>query len=68
MAKTVAALFESHTAASSAVQDPMGHGFARDTIGVMAHDNASSEGRVTTRLARLAVRQVWPREPGVARL
>jgi len=51
MAKTVAALFDSPTAAYSAVQDLVDHGFARDTIGVMAHDDTRSAGRVTTRVA-----------------
>ena len=51
MAKTVAALFDSPTAAYSAVQDLVDHGFARDTIGVMAHNDTSSAGRVTTRVA-----------------
>src|SRR5262245_29719516 len=36
MAKTVAALSHGPTAAYSAVQDLIDHGFARDTIGVMA--------------------------------
>jgi hypothetical protein len=51
MAKTVAALFDTRTAAYSAVQDLVDHGFVRDTVGVMAHDDTSSEGRVTTRVA-----------------
>lgn len=51
MAQTIIALFESHTAAYSAVQDLIDHGFERTTIGVMAHDNTSSGGTVTTRVA-----------------
>jgi len=51
MAKAVAALFDSHTAAYSAVQDLVDHGFERDTIGVMAHDDTNSDDRVTTRVA-----------------
>jgi hypothetical protein len=51
MAKTVAALFDSHSAAYSAVQDLVDHGFERDTIGVMAHDDPNSDSRVTTRVA-----------------
>lgn len=51
MAQTVIALFESHTAAYSAVQDLVDHGFARSTIGVMAQENTSSDGTVTTRVA-----------------
>jgi len=51
MAQTVIALFESHTAAYSAVQDLVDHGFARATIGVMAQENTSSDGTVTTRVA-----------------
>jgi hypothetical protein len=51
MAQTITVLFESHTAAYSAVQDLVDHGFARDTIGVMAHDDTRREGRVTTRVA-----------------
>ena len=50
MAKTVAALFHGHAAAYSAVQDLIDHGFARDTIGVMAQDDSSSDGKVTTRV------------------
>src|SRR5256885_17182855 len=51
MAQTITALFDSPTAAYSAVQDLVDHGFARDTIGVMAHDGTRSAGRVTTRVA-----------------
>jgi hypothetical protein len=51
MAKTVAALFESPTVAYSAVQDLVDHGFARDTIGVMARDDTGSDDHVTTRVA-----------------
>lgn len=51
MAQTITALFESHTAAYSAVQDLVDHGFERATIGVMAQDNSSSDGTVTTRVA-----------------
>ena len=51
MAKTVAALFDTRTAAYSAVQDLIDHGFARDTIGVMAHDDTRSAGHATTRVA-----------------
>lgn len=51
MAQTVTALFESNTAAYSAVQDLVDHGFARATIGVMTRDNTSSDGTVTTRVA-----------------
>jgi hypothetical protein len=51
MAQTITALFESHTAAYSAVQDLVDHGFERTTIGVMAQDNTSSDGTVTTRVA-----------------
>jgi hypothetical protein len=51
MAQTITALFESHTAAYSAVQDLVDHGFERSTIGVMAHDHSSRDGTVTTRVA-----------------
>jgi hypothetical protein len=51
MAQTITALFESHTAAYSAVQDLVDHGFERATIGVMAHDNTSRDDTVTTRVA-----------------
>jgi hypothetical protein len=51
MAQTITALFESYTAAYSAVQDLVDHGFERTTIGVLAQDNTSSDGTVTTRVA-----------------
>ena len=51
MAQTITALFESHAAAYSAVQDLVDHGFERSTIGVMAQDATSSDGTVTTRVA-----------------
>ena len=51
MAQTITALFDSLTAAYSAVQDLVDHGLARDTIGVMAHDGTSNDSRVTTRVA-----------------
>jgi uncharacterized membrane protein len=51
MAKTVAALFDNHTTAYSAVQDLVDHGFARDTIGVMSRDDTVSDGTATTRVA-----------------
>jgi hypothetical protein len=50
MAQTLTALFESHAAAYSAVQDLVDHGFERTTVGVMAQDNTSSDGTVTTRV------------------
>lgn len=49
--QTVTALFDSHTTAYSAVQDLVDHGFARDSIGVMARDDTGSYGQVTARVA-----------------
>src|SRR5437763_3107825 len=48
MAKTIAALFENRTDADGAVEDLVAHGFARDDISLMAHDNTRSEAHVTT--------------------
>jgi stress response protein YsnF len=48
MAKTIAALFDNHAEAHKAVQDLVDHGFSRDDISVMAHDEAGSDGYTTT--------------------
>src|SRR5438128_805891 len=45
MERTIPALFENHTEASSAVQDLVSHGFARDDISVMARNGTRHDGR-----------------------
>ena len=47
MAKTVAALFENRSEAYSAVQELVDHGFARDDISIMAHDDTKIDGYTT---------------------
>ena len=47
MAKIIAALFEHRTEAHSAVEDLVAHGFARDDIGVIAHDDTHGASHVT---------------------
>jgi stress response protein YsnF/uncharacterized membrane protein len=48
MAKTVAALFEERSEAYSAVQELVDHGFVRDDISVMVHDESKREGYTKT--------------------
>jgi len=44
MARIIPALFENHNEATSAVQDLVSHGFARQDISVMAHNGATHNG------------------------